>query len=56
MKKPIIIGEPLGGEPENEQEHFIDCPACGRWLDMRNLSEIVEHVKTCDGSPAPRPH
>src|SRR5262245_23198538 len=25
MKKPII-GEPIGGEPQDEREHFIKCP------------------------------
>src|SRR5262245_8003253 len=53
MKSPKpIIGERLGGEPQNEQEHFIQCPDCGRWIDMRNLGEVLEHEWTCDKSRA----
>ena len=57
MKSPKpIIGERLGGEPQDEREHFIKCPACGRWLDMRRLDEILEHERACDGSPSHPPH
>jgi hypothetical protein len=30
-----IIGKRIGGEPTNEAEHFIQCPACG-WIDCRD--------------------
>jgi hypothetical protein len=32
-----IVGKRRGGEPQDEREHFIKCPACGRWIDMRDL-------------------
>jgi len=41
---------------KDEREHFILCPACGRWIDMRNLGEVLEHERACEGSPAPPPH
>jgi len=43
MKSPKpIIGERRDGEPQNEREHFIQCPACGSWIDMRKLDEVLE--------------
>ena len=53
---PKIIGKRRGGEPEDEREHFIRCPACGGWLDMRDLGEVLDHELACDGTPAPPPH
>lgn len=41
--------ERKGGEPTDEREHFIKCPACGTWLDMRDLAMILAHEETCDG-------
>jgi len=38
MKSPKpIIGKRLGGEPRHELEHFIECPACGRWIANYHL-------------------
>ena len=51
MARKKIIGERLGGEPQDEREHFIQCPACGRWLDMRDLGEVLDHEWTCEGTP-----
>jgi hypothetical protein len=31
------------GEPQDEREHFINCPACGRWIDMRDLGEVLAY-------------
>ena len=44
------LGGRSGGQPQNEQEHFIQCPACGRWIDMRKPGEVVDHESTCDKS------
>jgi len=51
MARKKIIGKRLGGEPQDEREHFIQCPACGRWLDMRDLGEVLDHEWTCEGTP-----
>jgi len=56
MPRKKIIGERLGAEPQDEREHFIKCPACGRWLDMRDLGEVLAHEQECDRSPAPPQH
>ena len=37
------IGKPLGGPIESEREHFIKCPACGGWIDCRDLGQVFEH-------------
>jgi len=47
--KPIF-GKPRDGEPQHERGHFIQCPACGRWIDMRKLDEVLDHEWTCDKS------
>jgi hypothetical protein len=31
------LGKLLGDPPESEAEHFIRCPACGGWIDCRDL-------------------
>jgi hypothetical protein len=40
----------LGDQPTDEAEHFIRCPACGGWIDCRDLGQALEH----DG-PLPHP-
>lgn len=29
--------------PEDERKHFIECPKCHGWIDMRNLSDVTYH-------------
>lgn len=43
-------GEPVGGEPEDEADHFIKCPACGGYFDARDLAQVLEHA-----GPLPHP-
>ena len=38
-----IIGKRVGGEPKHEREHFMKCPECGGWIDMRDLGRVLEH-------------
>jgi len=42
----------LGGEPQDEREHFIKCRACERWIDMRDLGDLLDHARPCDGTPS----
>jgi hypothetical protein len=37
------LGRPLGGQPMEESEHFVTCPACGGWIDCRDLGQVFEH-------------
>lgn len=32
------------GVTENEADHFMKCPACSLWYDMRDLAQVVEHI------------
>jgi uncharacterized C2H2 Zn-finger protein len=36
------------GVAETEADHFMKCPGCGQWFDMRDLSEVMEHVHDQD--------
>lgn len=38
-----IYGTRVGGEPENEAEHFYKCAACGQSVDMRDLGAVFHH-------------
>jgi hypothetical protein len=45
-----FIGERIDGKPSNEAEHFMRCPTCGGWLDMRDLAQVFDHE-----GPLPHP-
>jgi hypothetical protein len=48
--------EVIGGPPiESEADHFIHCPACGTWIDCRNLGELLAQEDWCtrDGNRIP---
>jgi hypothetical protein len=38
------VGKRLGDPPADEAEHFIRCPACGGWIDCRDLGQVFEHA------------
>jgi hypothetical protein len=42
---------------EAEADHFMKCPGCGEWFDMRDLDQLLEHVhdaeiEICEGPTA----
>ena len=43
------IGKRVGLPATDEAEHFIRCPACGGWIDCRDLNKVFEH----EGAPTP---
>jgi hypothetical protein len=47
-----ITGEPEGGEPADEREHFEVCPVCGQAFDLRNLDQVIHHGRP-DNQPLP---
>lgn len=48
LAKSGIVGNPDGGEPENEADHFEKCPGCGHWVDMRDLGKVAKHIHDQD--------
>ncbi|MFB6418985.1 hypothetical protein [Bradyrhizobium tunisiense] len=40
----VTEGKPLGWAARDEREHFVRCPGCGEWVDMRDLAEALEHL------------
>ena len=44
------IGTRIGPQSADEAEHFIQCEACGGWIDMRDLGQVFEHE-----GPLPHP-
>lgn len=36
MTKP---GKPDGWKPQSEEDHFMRCPVCHEWFDMRDLCQ-----------------
>lgn len=44
------IGRRVGGEPADEADHFIQCPECQGWVDMRDLGQVADHM-----GPLPHP-
>ena len=43
-------GEIVGGEPPAEAEHFLRCPVCGGYFDLRDLAQVIERA-----GPLPHP-
>jgi len=50
IRRGKYMGRLLGRAPEDEAEHFIGCPACGGWIDCRDLGQVFEHE-----GPLPHP-
>ena len=50
LRRGESIGQRLGGEPESEADHYMRCPACGGYFDMRDLGQVLEHE-----GPLPHP-
>jgi len=38
-----IIGHRVGGDPENENDNFYICAACGQAVDCRDLGQVFHH-------------
>lgn len=38
-----ITGKRVGGEPDDEAEHFYICAECGQAVDMRDLGQVMHH-------------
>jgi hypothetical protein len=36
------------GKAKTEADHFMKCPGCGQWFDMRDLEQVARHVHDGD--------
>jgi CRISPR/Cas system type I-B associated protein Csh2 (Cas7 group RAMP superfamily) len=34
----------VDGIAESEADHFMKCPACREWFDMRDLGQVLAHA------------
>jgi uncharacterized C2H2 Zn-finger protein len=53
----IMKGIDVDGIAKTEADHFMKCPACGEWFDMRDLGQAHVHDADFDigeGPEAPR--
>ena len=50
MRRGKIIGERVDKPDASEAEHFMQCPVCGGYVDMRDLGQVLEHDE-----PLPHP-
>ncbi|MCK1450095.1 hypothetical protein IVB36_04025 [Bradyrhizobium sp. 35] len=50
IPKGKFMGERTDTPPGDEAEHFIKCPTCGGWIDMRDLGSVFDHE-----GPLPHP-
>lgn len=37
-------GVDADGVAQSETDHFMRCPDCGQWFDMRDLCQALAHV------------
>ena len=37
-------GYDADGIPQTEADHHMQCPDCGKWFDMRDLGQVLDHV------------
>jgi hypothetical protein len=50
IPRGTIFGRRVGDpQPQSEADHFVRCPACGGWIDCRDLGQVFEYE-------APLPH
>lgn len=38
-----ITGKRIGGDPEDEADHFYICASCGQAVDKRDLGQVFHH-------------
>lgn len=44
MTEPGIDADNLA---QTEADHFMKCPGCGQWFDMRDLGQALSHMHDC---------
>jgi hypothetical protein len=44
LKAPRHTGRDVDNAAPTKAEHHMKCPGCGRWFDIRDLGQVLEHV------------
>jgi uncharacterized C2H2 Zn-finger protein len=60
MTIPRYTGVNADAVAQTEADHFMECPGCGEWFDMRDLVQVLDHahgaeIKILEGPSPPRP-
>ena len=42
-----IYGTAAERPGETEADHFVQCPGCGAWVDMRDLGIVLDDARPC---------
>jgi hypothetical protein len=57
---PRDTGCEAEGIARTEADHFMQCPVCQQWFDMRDLGQVADHIHgseiefSDETAPAPR--
>ena len=43
MNRRLIMNG-YDGIAQIEADHFMNCPGCGEWFDLRDLGQIIRHI------------
>ena len=41
---PRNTGFDADGVAKTEADHHMKCHGCGQWFDMRDLSQVLQHI------------
>ena len=44
LRRGEIIGQRVDREDATEADHFLRCPDCGGWIDIRDLGAVLDHA------------
>jgi hypothetical protein len=40
---PRNTGYDADGRAKTDADHYLKCPLCGGWIDMRDLGAVISH-------------
>jgi hypothetical protein len=43
-----MTGTDADGVAATEADHFMKCPGCGEWFDMRDLGQLLAHAHNAE--------
>jgi hypothetical protein len=55
LRRGEIIDQVVSDKSMSEADYFLQCPACGGWVDIRDLAAVFEHEGPLPHPPGDRP-